>query len=174
MDSNTSPASQRYAAPTAEVADVTATGELPLAGRGVRLAAVIIDTLILLVLWWLVSLVSPWNIYSPAMANAGFMSLLGLGLVGLLMFALVNGYLLATRGQTVGKLLLGIRVTRSDGSPASFWRLVGLRFGIGGVISVVPIVGMVYALVDALMIFRANRRTLHDLIADTIVVKNQR
>ena len=29
--------------------------------------------------------------------------------------------------QTVGKKLLNIRIVRSDGSPASFGRLVGLR-----------------------------------------------
>lgn len=162
---------QRYAPPTAEVADVTTPGEVALAGRGLRLVGAIIDTVILLVLWWVMGKLTPLNIYSPQMAQAGALTLAGYGLVGVLLFALVNGWLLATRGQTLGKMLLGMRITRRDGTAADVLRLVGLRYGVGALITVVPIVGMVYSLVDALMIFRADRRCIHDLIADTIVVK---
>lgn len=171
MDNSTPPPSQRYAPPTAEVADVSASGEAPLAGRGVRLGGAIIDGVILLGLWWVVGLVTPWNIFSPKVAEAGFMALIGLQLLGLLLFALVNGYLLMSRGQTIGKLLLGMRIVRPDGSAATPVRLIGLRYGVGWLLSALPMVGMVYALVDCLMIFRADRRCLHDLIADTIVVK---
>jgi uncharacterized RDD family membrane protein YckC len=168
-DKNT--ASQRYAPPAAEVADVAAGGEAQLAGRGARLAGAIIDGVILLGLWWLVSLVTPWNIFSPQLASAGFMALIGMQLLGLLLFALVNGYLLMARGQTVGKVLLGMRIVRSDGSAAAPGRIIGLRYAVGWLLSAVPAVGMVYALIDCLLIFRADRRCVHDLIADTIVVK---
>ena len=170
-DNNTPPPSQRYAPPTAEVADVSASGEAQLAGRGARLGGAIIDGAILLGLWWVVGLVTPWNIFSPKMAEAGVMAMLGMQLIGLLLFALVNGYLLMTRGQTVGKLLLGMRIVRPGGSAASPGRIIGLRYGVGWLLSAVPVVGMVYALVDCLLIFRADRRCLHDMIADTIVVK---
>ena len=170
MDDNSTP-SRRYAPPTAEVADVSANGEAQLAGRGARLAGAIIDGVILLGLWWVVGLVTPWNIFSPKLAEAGFMALIGMQLLGLLLFALVNGYLLMTRGQTVGKLLLGMRIVRPDGSAATPVRLIGLRYGVGWLLSAIPMVGMVYALVDCLMIFRADRRCVHDLIADTIVVR---
>jgi RDD family len=106
MDNSTPPSTQRYAPPTAEVADVSTGDAAQLAGRGARLGAVMIDTLILLALWWVVSRISPWNIYSSAMAKAGFLTLVGMTLFGMLMFAAVHGYLLATRGQTVGKMLL--------------------------------------------------------------------
>lgn len=162
---------QRYAPPTAEVADVAAEGQAVLAGRGARLGAIVIDTLILLALWWVVSLVTPWNIFSPRIAQAGFLTMMGLGVLGIALFVAVNGWLLARRGQTVGKLLLGLRITRRDGSAAGFARLAGLRFGVGALITNVPVVGIPYALVDALLIFRNDRRCLHDLIADTIVVK---
>jgi uncharacterized RDD family membrane protein YckC len=167
----TPPPSQRYAPPTAEVADVSASSEAQLAGRGARLGGAIIDGVILLGLWWLVGLLTPWNIFSPKLAQAGLMALLGMQLLGLLLFALVNGYLLMTRGQTVGKMLLGMRITRPDGSAATPGRVIGLRYGVGWLLSALPVVGMVYALVDCLMIFRADRRCLHDLIAGTIVVK---
>ncbi len=165
------PQPQRYAAPTAEVADVTAPGEVVLAGRGLRLAGVIIDTVILLALWWVVGQLTPLNIYSAQMAQAGALALAGYGLLGVLLFALVNGWLLATRGQTVGKMLLGMRITRRDGTAADLLRLIGLRYGVGALVTVVPIVGMAYSLIDALMIFRTDRRCIHDMIADTIVVK---
>jgi uncharacterized RDD family membrane protein YckC len=170
MDDNSTP-SQRYAPPTAEVADVSASGEAQLAGRGARLAGAIIDGVILLGLWWVVGLVTPWNIFSPQLAAAGVLALIGMQLLGLLLFALINGYLLMTRGQTVGKMLLGMRIVRPDGSAATPGRLIGLRYGVGWLLSALPAVGMVYALIDCLLIFRADRRCVHDMIADTIVVK---
>lgn len=169
--SNTTPPSQRYAPPAAEVADVSASGEAQLAGRGARLGGTIIDGVILLGLWWVVGLVTPWNIFSPKMAEAGMVALLGMQLLGLLLFAIVNGYLLMTRGQTVGKMLLGMRILRPDGSAASPGRLIGLRYAVGWLLSALPFVGMFYALIDCLFIFRADRRCVHDLIAGTIVVK---
>ncbi len=172
MDNSTPPpSSQRYAPPTADVADVAVGDGTQLAGRGQRLGGAIIDGVILLGLWWLVGSVTPWNIFSPKMAQAGFASMLGMQLVGLLLFAAVNGYLLATRGQTVAKKLLGMRIVRPDGSAATAGRTIGLRYGVGWLISAIPAVGAFFALIDALLIFRANRRCLHDLIADTIVVK---
>lgn len=171
MDNSTPPPSQRYAPPSAEVADVSARGEGQLAGRGARLGGAIIDGLILLGLWWLVSVLTPWNIFSPKMAEAGFLALIGMQLLGLLLFAIVNGYLLMTRGQTIGKKLLGMRIVRPNGSAATPGRIIGLRYAVGWLLSALPVFGMVYALVDCLMIFRTDRRCLHDLIADTIVVK---
>ena len=172
MDNSTPPPTpQRYAPPIAEVADVSTAGEPQLAGRGARLGGAIIDGVILLGLWWLVGLFTPWNIFSPKMAEGGIVALLGMQLLGLLLFALVNGYLLMTRGQTIGKLLLGMRIVRPDGSAASPGRIIGLRYAVGWLLSALPFVGMVYALVDCLLIFRADRRCLHDMIADTIVVK---
>ena len=171
MDDNSTP-SQRYAPPTAEVADVSASGEAQLAGRGVRVGAVIIDTIILMGLFWLVSKLTPLNIFSPAMAQAAFFTKLGVQAASLALFAVLHGYLLVKRGQTVGKMLLGIRIVRPDGSAASLARILGLRYGIGYVIAALHFsVLMVFSLVDCVMIFRANRRCLHDMIADTIVVK---
>lgn len=70
-------------------------------------------------------------------------------------------------GQSVGKRLLKLRVVRVDGSPVELWRLVLLR-------NVVPHVagqlcGLI-GLIDAIFIFGADQRCLHDLVADTIVV----
>lgn len=91
--------------------------------------------------------------------------------VFLCVFLVVQGYLLATRGQTVAKALLGMRIVGPGGEKVSAVRVIGLRYGIGWFIGIVPLVGGIYGLVDALMIFRESRRCIHDSIANTIVVK---
>ncbi len=159
--------SNPYAPPAAEVADLPATG-VELGSRWARLGAVIIDLLVQMAVLWVASLFVPWKVFSDS--NAVSMLALNAGL-GLLLFVVVQGYLLVTRGQTVGKLALGLRITRPDGRAVGAARMLGLRYGIGYVLGVVPFLNIVYGLIDSLMIFRESRRCLHDLIADTIVVK---
>lgn len=160
--------SNPYAPPVAEVADVAAAGGLELASRGVRFGGALIDLVVQLLLLMLVNLVLPWSLFSEAVA----LSILLLnGLIGLVLFLAVNGYLLVAHGQTVGKRLLGTRIVRPDGSRTGAGRLLGLRYSIGYILGVIPFVNVIYGLVDSLMIFRASRRCLHDVIADTIVVK---
>ena len=94
---------------------------------------------------------------------------LGLG------FAIILGiqiYLLSTRGQTIGKKLLGLRIVRiEDGSNPGFVKAFLLRSFVNGLIGAVPGLGPVYSLVDLCFIFRDDRRCIHDLIAGTVVVK---
>lgn len=161
----------RFAPPQAEVADVAEAGQHTLAGRGTRLLAAIVDLVVQLSALWLVGKFTPWNAFVPQSLGTGFGGMVMALAVSFGVFVLLHGWLLAERGQTVGKSVTGIRILRSDGSRASFQRLIGLRYGIGVVVMMVPIVGGLYALVDALLIFRANQRCVHDLIADTIVVK---
>jgi uncharacterized RDD family membrane protein YckC len=93
---------------------------------------------------------------------------MGLGMMGTLAVLGYQFYLLVQTGQTLGKRMMRIKVVRTDGSPADFVRVVLLR-------SVVPyainFACGIFSLVDALFIFGADRRTLHDQIADTKVVK---
>ena len=157
----------RFAPPLAHVEDVADAGTGALAGRGARLVAVLLDGVFAAVAFSLVAPLS-WT-PAPGVNLARFLVINGV--VGLVLFVVLHGYLLATRGQTIGKMLLKVRIVRSDGSRASLLRIVGLRFVPTTVISLIPIIGGVYALVDCLLIFRDSRRCLHDNIADTIVVK---
>jgi len=162
--------SARFAPPTATVADVS-TEAYELGGRGVRLAAAVVDGLIMWGLMFVAMKFMPVKI-DP---EAG-LALIGWGLVAVQLFTVgaflaVNGWFLATRGQTIGKMLLGLRIVRSDGAAASPGKVIGLRYGLCWLIALIPFVGGLFGLIDALMIFRADRRCLHDLIADTIVVK---
>jgi uncharacterized RDD family membrane protein YckC len=163
---------QRFAPPSAHVEDVEVdTGELQLAGRGTRFGAAFIDGAIAFALIWIVSVTTPWDalsagtdIWAPRIPQT---------LAYFAVFVLLHGYLLATKGQTVGKALLKIRIARPDGSPASLARLLGLRYGVVYLVYMVPFLAQAWGLVDALLIFRQSKRCLHDSIADTIVVKNR-
>lgn len=86
--------------------------------------------------------------------------------------------LIIRRSASLGKFILNLQVVNSQtGQRIGFWRYSLLREFIGKtlVIGAIPLVGLffqpLYALIDSLFIFRRDRRTLHDLIANTVVVK---
>ena len=160
----------RFAPPLAHVEDVAQSGSGTLAGRGTRLVAVLIDGLVSGFVFGLLTFVTPLTFTPPAGANLTRVLLINF-VVGFTLFLLLHGYLIATRGQTIGKALLKMRIERSDGSPASFARIVGVRYLPTALLTTIPVLGGLYALIDSLLIFRESRRCLHDNIADTIVVK---
>jgi uncharacterized RDD family membrane protein YckC len=87
--------------------------------------------------------------------------------VGFIGWAWITLLLVARYGQTIAKRLLEIRVVRSDGSQASLGRIFWLRNVVNALLGIIPL----YALVDLLFIFGEGRQCIHDLLADTIVVK---
>ena len=105
--------------------------------------------------------------------------LLGMALIGLGTFSLllVQIIMVSMRGQTIGKRLLGIRIVRfGDGSNPGFvraWLLRSLGVGLIGTLAalILPMLGNLFSIVNYAFIFRADRRCLHDFIADTKVVK---
>jgi uncharacterized RDD family membrane protein YckC len=171
------PASNPYAAPRAAVRDVDTPGEIVLASRLGRLGAVLIDSAIVAVPMIVAAIAVPGFAQFATDAQSGaapsggafaaVLGVLGLGMIALAVYQLV---LLYRSGQTVGKKIVGIRIVRPDGGRASFPRLLFLRYLVPGLIGAIPLVGFLFALVDALFIFAEDRRTLHDKIADTIVV----
>lgn len=91
-------------------------------------------------------------------------------LVVILMFS--NIVLLTIRGQSIGKLLTGIQIVRSgDGSKAGFIKAVLLRWFLFAIIESIRFVGPVLMFANILLIFRKDRRCMHDLVADTRVIK---
>ncbi|HXI55339.1 MAG TPA: RDD family protein [Polyangia bacterium] len=90
-------------------------------------------------------------------------------------FWIVNWVLLTRRGQTIGKIMVGTRVVRVDGTRAPFLNVVALRTWPLLVLSYIPGVNTtgapLLAFIDALFIFRSDRRCLHDVIAGTKVIR---
>ncbi len=171
-----------YQAPGASI-EAASVASLVLAGRFRRLVAVFVDGLLGVLVGFVLGLIA-WRFMA---ATQGFFDAFlvfgswtathrllygAFGLpIGLLIFLAIHGRLLASHGQTVGKHLLGIRIARPDGSKPDFWRIVGLRYLVIWVLSLIAVIGPIFGLVDALLIFRSSRRCLHDNIADTIVVE---
>ena len=145
--------------------------EVEAATRWSRLAARLIDGLVCF---------APLPLlFFPCIGSLGAL----LGFAGILA---AQVWLLVTRGQTLGKKAMAIAIIRSDGGvPPVGWLLVRefaipLAVGIlryGGHNDPSPagkvfqfLLGFVW-LIDSLFIFSPTRRCLHDLVADTHVVK---
>jgi uncharacterized RDD family membrane protein YckC len=99
--------------------------------------------------------------------NGGFI----FTLLALMAWTAVTVRLVWANGQSIAKVMVGIKVVRKDGSRASFARIFWLRNVVNSIPNFIPLVGNVYSLVDSLLIFGATRQCLHDRIADTIVVR---
>ncbi|MBK8036795.1 MAG: RDD family protein [Verrucomicrobiaceae bacterium] len=98
-------------------------------------------------------------------------ALSGLLILALGIFQLV---MLATRGQSIGKRLLGIRiVTYPEGQNPGGVKTILLRGVVPAVIGMIPVLGPLFSLVNVCFIFREDRRCIHDLIAGTQVVNGQ-
>jgi uncharacterized RDD family membrane protein YckC len=161
-----------YAAPSARVAQpVAASGEFTKASRGARLAAVMIDGIAYVV--GFIPVFQKFIVASRGRMVPDYSALGTAGLGGLVIFLGVfafNLYLIHRSGQTIGKKLLGIRIVRTDGSPASLGRVFALRMFVPGLISRIPLVGPFFSLANALVIFGSEKRCIHDYFADTVVV----
>jgi len=137
-----------------------------LADRATRWLAKMIDTLLFLLATAPAYLTQNADLPEPSP------DLLWL-LLGWLLLLTVQGYFLYHNGQTLGKKAMKIRIVTADtGVHPSLVQLFLLRGPITFALSLIPAIGQLFAIVDALCIFREDRRCLHDLIAGTKVVNN--
>jgi len=148
---------------------------LPLAGRGRRLVATLIDVVLVPVVAILLMLVSGVlehaDDWSPGAMP--FLRMLGLGLAS---YVLLNLWLLWTRGQTVGKAAMGIAILDArTGERVPIWRLFvrGLFFPTLYLIVLVPFIALI-PVIDQALIFRKDRRCVHDWVCRTAVVARHR
>jgi uncharacterized RDD family membrane protein YckC len=148
------------------VCQACASLDVPLASRGNRFLANLIDQLVVAApMFALVVVVS--LLVANIKHDAAFLLVYPALGVGLLLGGGVQAWSQVTRGQSVGKRALGIRVVRMDGSDVDIWRLLLLRNAV--MLFASQLCGLV-GLADALWIFSAEQRCLHDLLADTKVV----
>lgn len=115
--------------------------------------------------------------------EVGVLEQIAMSFLGMAVMLALNGYLLVTRGQSIGKLLTKIQIVDArNGELLTFLRVYVYRYlwmlPIVLVVAFIPgsiddlLVNLV-SLVDALMIFGADRRCLHDYIAGSKVVLYQ-
>ncbi|MDR3320825.1 MAG: RDD family protein [Synergistaceae bacterium] len=97
------------------------------------------------------------------------MMVAGLLATALVLFA-VNVYLLYRSGQSIGKLVVGIRIADLDGGKAALWRILLLRGLLFFLLLNIPFVNALIFIADIIFLVREDKRMLHDLIAGTIVL----
>ena len=141
-----------------------------LASRWSRLSASLLDSLILM------------TILIPAMYFTGGFSgfsegvqpsigyNLVIGLLGLVVFILINGKLLISNGQTIGKKLLGIRIVDLNGDLPELKKHFIKRYAVFLIPGQVPVIGQIFSFINILFIFGKQKRCVHDLAAGTKVV----
>ena len=168
-----------YAPPKSEVKDIGGDDALEPASRSARLGAVIVDGLLGFI-WFTPAYVTnfamlaqqargnPLAVWINLARTGGWFYV---GVLGALVVLAIDLVLLARNGQTIGKKLLGIKVVRVDGSPVTLFRVFFVRYVCNTFLTLIPLFGGLYSLVDCLMIFSESRRTVHDRFADTIVIK---
>src|SRR5262245_64797613 len=169
-----------YAPPQAEVRDAPAAppSKGTLATRTLRLAGAIVDSVasaVFIVPFLL--LTGDWTA-----AISGELSYGTISLGSFAVLTAMQGHLLATRGQTIGKWLVGTRIVRADNDVVpTLARTLSLRYGalvlglpaallVFVLALVIPYPLLVLGFIDIAFIFRRDRRCLHDLIARTKVV----
>ncbi|HJV91553.1 MAG TPA: RDD family protein [Holophagaceae bacterium] len=164
-----------YQAPAAAVADFPSNEPLEAADRGTRLVAVILDGLIAGgVVGILAAIAIPAVLGARRGGGDGGAILVLLPLMIFLAFLGIfvwNLVLIHKYGQTLGKRIMKVRIVRNDATRAGLGRIFWLRMFLPGVIGAIPIAGPLFSLVNICFIFRDDRRCIHDLIADTVVVK---
>lgn len=137
---------------------MSAPDDLTPASRGARLGAALVDTFLGATPYGLL-VADATSDPVRLLASVAFLTLLGVQVHGL-----------GSRGQTVGKRLVGIRVVMADtGLNGGYAPNVLKRVVLNSLLLIVP----GYLLADPLFIFREDRRCLHDLIAGTTVVDGQ-
>ncbi len=161
-----------YQSPQSSLVENSGDGQ-ELAGRGVRLAAALLDSLIMLALF--VPLMYFGGYFAAVMeaAQTGQQSYglqMAWGVGGLLLFFAVQYVPLSQNGQTWGKKILKIKIVDLQGRKPDLGTLMGKRYLFQQGVGIVPCLGPLVLIVDALMIFRQDQRCLHDLIAGTRVV----
>lgn len=161
-----------YAAPaSSELPPETSTSS-ELATRKQRLLAAFADgMLVMLVFIGLVLLFSDWDAYMRFMAEGSIVNGILAGLAGVAIFLVLNGKLLVTNGQTLGKRSANIKIVALDDSPATVKGHLLKRYGFSTIIQNIPVVGPFIAIINILFIFGKQKRCLHDLVAGTKVVK---
>jgi uncharacterized RDD family membrane protein YckC len=139
-----------------------AAGDVHVTGR--RVLAIIVDSLVLGVLFWVMSMIFGTSSVEGGAASAS-LGTLGTLLYAVLAFAyftLLEGY----RGQTLGKMLLGIKVVREDNG-----EVPGL--GAAAIRTVLRLIDGIFAYLVGFIaiLFSSKNQRLGDMAANTLVIR---
>ncbi|GAA5506641.1 RDD family protein [Novipirellula caenicola] len=162
---------------------VGAAGAMPspssgnIAGIGKRIGGALLDGLFYMAGYIVVAVMM--GLLMPAAEAGDNPAATGIGLVILLVALcimlvpfIINMVLISMSGQSLGKKIVKTRIVdRHTGIPVGFLHGVLIRNLAFGAITGIPIIGGVIALVDIGFLFSENHETLHDKLAQTLVVE---
>jgi uncharacterized RDD family membrane protein YckC len=141
-----------------------ATGDVHVTGR--RVLAIIVDGLVLGVLFWVMSLIFGTSSAEGGMASAS-LGILGTLLYAILAFAYFT-LLEGNRGQTLGKMLLGIKVVREDNGEVPGLGAAAIRT----VLRLIDVLPFAYLVGYISILITSKNQRLGDMAANTLVVRN--
>lgn len=95
---------------------------------------------------------------------------LAMGLLGIIVFALINGVFLARSGQTLGKIALKIKVVDLNGEIPKINPHFLKRYAMYFLLGQIPVIGQLLSTINILFIFSKEKQCLHDRFASTRVV----
>lgn len=129
-------------------------------GIGIRAVAQIVDGIIFFVLFLLIGFLVTGS-FTFQLAGASAMMLTGaMSLIGFLYFTLLEG----TKGQTVGKMVTGIKVVKEDGQPCGMASSL-----IRNLLRIID--GIFVYVVGAIIVAQSDRnQRLGDKVGDTVVI----
>jgi len=164
-----------YAAPQANVISPSMNPSMQLASLGQRLGAALLDGLVgglVVGVPYVIAMIDMAGNKGKSDLSPVAMGGFAVAVIAFLGLMIYNLVLLSTKGQTLGKKWLGIRiVSHPDCQNAGFVKAVLLRGFVNGIIGAIPLLGFLYSITDICFIFREDRRCIHDLIGSTQVVK---
>ena len=156
-----------YAPPTASVDDVRAPvmdAEVAYMGFLRRLAALLMDSLVMIPILLVAAM-----FFSPTdLATTGAASLTWQGVVTTAWVAYLGLMQARPAGATLGKMVVSIKLVRSNGETVSLVRAL-LRALFLQVFSLITF-GLGYLILAIIIPFTARKQSLHDMLFDTVVV----
>ncbi len=131
-----------------------------------RFAAVMLDSMVI----WFIMFLAMMAVPAVTGKAAGVGATMNAGFVisYLISLALAAGYMIFFSGKfgaTPGKMALGVKIVRADGSPIGYPLATGRYFA-------TMVSGMTLSIGYIMAIFDKEKRTLHDRIAGTRVIRN--
>jgi uncharacterized RDD family membrane protein YckC len=144
---------------------LSVTEEMRYAGFWIRVAATLIDQIILYVVNLPISLLSPFLIQHYKSSPSYFFILQGnIMLFGLILSAAYEVILIGKYGATVGKMVFQLRVVTDDRKRVTYLRALGRNFA-KSISSLICGIGYI------MVAFDNEKRGLHDQICNTRVIR---
>lgn len=146
-----------------------------LASLGERFVGAFIDGLVaigtMLPIWGAFYLLGFHRSFADIDSNAGWAASAITELLHFIIYTAVQWIPLQATGQTIGKRVANTRIATMDGGKPPMVDLILKRHAVFWGLALIPKGGSIVSLIDVLMIFKRDRRCLHDLVAGTQVLR---